>query len=351
MRSALATVVCLVPAAAGASAQTASDLAAAIERLDGPTTDARAMALLIDAGAEPVDDLMAELSGAADEPADPKFRRILRVLRALGPDAATAATAVTDIVCSKQLDHSPAAQDLVLDAIETVTTLVASEHDRARAAWQQLARHQTTRVFKGRDVVRPLQAWASLQAVAFPMTGEWSVTADFDHPEPVRIALAVKRVDPRTPDLVRRLVALLENPHQPDLLITGDLAERLEQSTANHIVWDAATTTLARIDPDHPQAIRGLGILVRSADDPRERCRAAMSLGHHGAAARSEVEALLTAAESDDATVVAEAVTALSMIGDRQEAVIRRLTSLSEDPRRSIARRAGAALRSLTRDR
>jgi hypothetical protein len=163
-------------------------------------------------------------------------------------------------------------------------------------------------------------------------------------------ALAAELVDSREKRALPDLEALLDNEEHPrgaEMREVGgtSVGIYMEADAANAVVWDAASRAIARIDPDHPQAIRGLALMVESADDPRDRVRAAAALGRHGAAAVEQVDALLGATRSEDDRLVAEAITALGMIGVTSDDVLARLRSLARDERPEIAKRAEAARR------
>lgn len=107
---------------------------------------------------------------------------------------------------------------------------------------------------------------------------------------------------------------------------------------------------LSRLDTATPPAASAIDLLVRrltSADDPRDRVAAAFELGQRGRAAQEAVPSLVTALRADDELLVAEAATALGLIGVAAPTVLRRLEALSDDRRPRVAARAAAALRGI----
>lgn len=337
-------VLALAPAVLS---QADAEIADAIRELRDERLDARAMEVLIDAGEQAVGPLLTELKGAlAGSAADPRAARCLRVLRAIGPRAAQATPALIDMLALVPQDSIHGAFRRG-DIATTIGQLLWLDPELAPRYCETFYAR-----FEPSDLV----------LIAPAYRGEWALCRLLMLDAPPALAsadlvdrlAAIERIRwSADASAVPTLVAVLNEPADPQaisIVMEGWRSETsIPESIANDLVRDAASTAIACIHPDHPRARRGLALLLDVADDPRQRIRAAMALGRHGDAARDHCDALLQALHSADDRLVAEAVTALGMIGDRSDEVLRRLRDLVDDPRPAIAKRAEAALRTLGR--
>lgn len=324
--------------AGAAVAQSAEEIDDAISRLGGAREDARSIEFLIDAGEPAVAPLVQALKGVSVDAGHPRFARMLRALRAIGPRVSEA--------CPME---------------------VRARIDRlAPGAWRNPPMESTV-VFDIGGGARPGADWINLQklggldVVSLRLIRRAElIAAEPQRSEPVRPAedadvfeleFAADLVDGQDRRALPWLLDLLDDADHPATVAVAlgptAIEVNVSKETAKTIVESAASAAVARIDPDHPEAVRGLARMVEAADDPRERVGAAAALGRHGQLASEHVPALLHALDSDDDRLVAEAVTALGMIGVGSKPVVARLRVLSEDSRSAIAARAKAALRAL----
>ncbi|MCU0863855.1 MAG: hypothetical protein MUC36_08695 [Planctomycetes bacterium] len=115
------------------------------------------------------------------------------------------------------------------------------------------------------------------------------------------------------------------------------------------LIGDATAIAIARIDPSHPEARRGLTLLLQ-ADAPGERFAALMAMTKPSPEAGNEsafdvVPAVLAATHDDDLRIAAEAITTLVRLEDRRPEVLQRLEQLATADEAQLSARARAALR------
>lgn len=115
------------------------------------------------------------------------------------------------------------------------------------------------------------------------------------------------------------------------------------------LINDAAAIAIARIAPSHPEARRGLTLLLQ-ADAPGERFAALMAMTKPSPDADNEagfdvVPAVLAATHDDDLRIAAEAITTLVRLEDRRPEVLQRLGELATAKEAQLSGRARAALR------
>lgn len=97
---------------------------------------------------------------------------------------------------------------------------------------------------------------------------------------------------------------------------------------------------LASIDPNYPKVLRGhSATVVDSGNNPRDRVEAIAALGRYGGNPAGFVDLLVTALDSDDDRLVAEAATSLGMTGVASDVVLARLHALTQDERANVAKR------------
>ena len=110
----------------------------------------------------------------------------------------------------------------------------------------------------------------------------------------------------------------------------------------------AAATSLLELIPEDPAAIPAYLVLL-DCPDPEVRRKAAMALGRQGALGAEAVPKLLRTTLDRDLRLVAEAVTALGMIGPQAQLAIPKLEALTDHDNKQIAERARVALRQIRR--
>lgn len=327
-------------------AQSEAEIAAAISTLDEERLDRDAMVLLIEAGEPAVAPLVEALVQVQGESQRPRGARVLRVLRAMEHRAVAACAPLARTVGDLGARRSGEEWGFANDVIATLTRLVPFAPEQAAELRRTLFPPDGGRPFPFRDLERP---GPRLRLAYRLLRAEQSLTGDvaapqLDSRDLFGRELALEQRCRSDYACLPQILELLEDDDQPRQLVDDIL---LSPARANRMIHIAAARALARIAPGHPRAIRGLGAALLTADDPRDRAAAAASLGQHGPAAREEVGVLLLALDSDDDQVVAEAVTALGVVGVASEDVLAHLRALAEDPRVPIARRAASALHSL----
>ena len=328
------------------------DPAVAPEHLDtlltAPELDREAMARTVAQGEGVVPDLLRAIERAgADESSRRGANRALRVLRLMGPS-------ISDLVVPTLLRS--VSSNVSVDDAELLRTLARLAPDVA--APETLDAQLDNNPF---DLPRRVQA----QSRAFRSWIEklklwYRFRYRLTHPPSQDVSELVANLeteDPLAREFAAECLGAMGNRAWPalDALVATDGQQRHPRITRcrngsmtadfHDLVRDAAAVAIARIDPTRPAALRGLGLLVRRADDPEERSRAAMALGHLRVG--DALPALLAALDDEDPELVAEAATAIGMIGIERADVAARLKVLVGSSHKRVAACAGAALRSL----
>lgn len=318
--------------------------------LDTPLLDQARFLALVQAGPAAVPGLLRAVGDGHDVSLDGIRRRVraLRCLRLIGPVVGDAA--VPALLGAIAQDASRDDVDLLI----TLAELAPGVSDRpAMAAFARTIRiaNPEPRVDMDgfRRWVATMRFWYD-----FHLRLAWSPGDDVKQLEellhdedPLRRRAAAQRLGTlgakARPALDALVVVANTKKHPRVTRIEG-----LGSLTADFhdLVSDAAAIAIARIDPAHPEARRGLTLLLR-ADAPRERFAALMAMVPGGD--QDPSVAVLDATSDDDLRVAAEAVTTLVRLGDRRPQVLARLRVLAASPHDVLATCAAAALRALER--
>ncbi len=340
----LATTIC-------AQEGTDRSVAAAIQRLHGDRTDREALVVLIDAGGAAAEPLATALEQAVADQDERAAGRMLRALRALGPEAADQSPRLFKLFTDRATEDGQ--PDALLGAVaDCACRLAWSDPEHLQTLRTALRRLELTKfpmhVLIGRvdllRVVRRLQ----VEPLPAPDQGP-DVSLGSENLLDREFAADAANGAHHIPSLVKAMRSQ-DHPIQIRLDLgrtTG--ASLLGAERAHALIHDAAARAIARLDPEHPEAVAGLVLQVFRADDPRDRVRAMRSLGQRGEAVRDDrlVRNALLAGLDDPSheLLLAETITACGMIGVRDDTIRLLLESFARDPRGAIAQRAASVLR------
>ena len=326
---------------------------ATVARLATEEFDRDALLAVIDAGDAAVLPLIEALDHAVREARGPPAERIGRALRAIGVPAARENEPVLEIL-RRQLTATPAASNPALDAlVETLSELAWQTPDlvpRLAASFDDLEDPLVQTLLHVRE--RGYLRLARRITVPEDPNAQGLPDARFDAEILFDRELAACMEPHRASPDVRALVAALHADSQPGTcqfrMDWGVIARGITPEGARVLVRDAAARSLARIDPDHPEAALGLALLAADAPDPRERLRAMVALGQRGDVLADDAEIVEVIyqilGDRSDQRLCGETITACGASRFRSKEIRARLEQLAADPNPELAARAKSVL-------
>ena len=345
-------------AAARDAAWSASD-ARVLAVLDAEALDQQAFLRIVGAGPAVVPTLIAAIGDCAVERA-PVVRRRRRALRALrligGPAADRAIPAVLDGI-SRDMSRDDR------DLIDTLRELAL--HVDEVGAIQQLAAAVEMPAPKAQVDFQGFLRWCMKKGLYYDfqmrLTLRDAGAADLDERVETLVqqlsaddafqrryaAERLGRIGPSAIDAIEALIVVEKTEEHPRVGRAPGIGTMTYDF--HDLIRDEAALAIARIDPGHPQARRGLTLQLR-CDDPRERFAAMMAMTPPPQpGAFDVVPAVVAATADDDPRIAAEAITTLMRLDARRPEVLARLRACEASSNAAVRRSAEVALRVLTR--